>query len=117
MSARNPANAGSQHSHKYKDRAFASSNDQENFSWREEEERDRSGLYRTAAHDGRYKEGARKHPRRQEDDDAALSQHNPVAPALMHGNQPSQGAKVDEELMHDDELRMKEKEGYGHDQE
>lgn len=35
----------------------------------------------------------------------------------MHGNEPSKGAKIDEELRQDDELRMKQKEGHRHDQE
>ncbi|KAL1749285.1 hypothetical protein HDZ31DRAFT_71089 [Schizophyllum fasciatum] len=34
---------------------------------------------------------------------------NPLKPALDHGNEPSQGAKVDAELQADDELRLKEK--------
>ncbi|KZZ90372.1 hypothetical protein AAP_03902 [Ascosphaera apis ARSEF 7405] len=119
MSASNPASAGNQRAHhhgQYKDRAFARNDDQKNYDWREQEERERSGLHRTAPHDGRYHEGIRKHPH-EEHEDEKLYQHNPVAPALMHGNEPSKGAKIDEELRQDDELRMKQKEGHRHDQE
>ncbi|KAI5297775.1 hypothetical protein KEM56_004542 [Ascosphaera pollenicola] len=113
MSARNPTNAGNR-AHQYKDRAFALNDDQKNLNWREEEERERSGLYRTAPHNGIDHEQTRKHPH-QEHEDEQLYQHNPVAPALMHGNEPSKGAKIDEELRQDDELRMKQKEDHRHD--
>lgn len=82
MSASNPASAGNQRAHhhgQYKDRAFARNDDQKNYDWREQEERERSGLHRTAPHDGRYHEGIRKHPH-EEHEDEKLYQHNPVAP-------------------------------------
>ncbi|KAL4779359.1 hypothetical protein BJX76DRAFT_91365 [Aspergillus varians] len=41
--------------------------------------------------------------------EAELSKKDPVKPALMHGNEPSKGAKIDKELQEEDELRLKQK--------
>ncbi|KAK2746938.1 hypothetical protein FQN57_002510 [Myotisia sp. PD_48] len=43
--------------------------------------------------------------------DEELSKKDPRAPAWMHGNQPSRGAKIDAELRQEDEERLKQK-GY-----
>ncbi|KAL2830063.1 hypothetical protein BDW59DRAFT_141700 [Aspergillus cavernicola] len=41
--------------------------------------------------------------------EAELSKENPLKPAMLHGNEPSKGAKIDRELQEEDELRLKQK--------
>ncbi|KAL2849049.1 hypothetical protein BJX68DRAFT_267390 [Aspergillus pseudodeflectus] len=41
--------------------------------------------------------------------EAELSKQDPLKPALLHGNKPSKGAKIDKELQEDDERRLREK--------
>ncbi|KAL3472822.1 hypothetical protein BJX99DRAFT_261889 [Aspergillus californicus] len=41
--------------------------------------------------------------------EAELSKQNPTKPAVLHGNEPSKGAKIDRELQEDDEMRLREK--------
>ncbi|PGG95920.1 hypothetical protein AJ79_09808 [Helicocarpus griseus UAMH5409] len=43
--------------------------------------------------------------------DEELSKKDPLAPAKMHGHQPSRGAQVDAELRAEDEQRLRQK-GY-----
>uniref|UniRef100_A0A6A7GCE1 Uncharacterized protein n=1 Tax=Hirondellea gigas TaxID=1518452 RepID=A0A6A7GCE1_9CRUS len=43
------------------------------------------------------------------DPEAELSKRNPEAPAVLHGHEPSRGAKVDHDLQADDEQRLREK--------
>ncbi|KAJ5489066.1 hypothetical protein N7539_003956 [Penicillium diatomitis] len=43
------------------------------------------------------------------DREAELSKKDPTAPAKMHGNEPSKGAKIDAELQAEDEQRLREK--------
>ncbi|EPS32422.1 hypothetical protein POX_d05415 [Penicillium oxalicum] len=43
------------------------------------------------------------------DQEAELSKKDPTAPAKLHGNAPSKGAKIDAELQAEDEQRLREK--------
>ncbi|KAK1590671.1 uncharacterized protein LY79DRAFT_579677 [Colletotrichum navitas] len=61
---------------------------------------------RLAAEEKKHREGV-------EEDDAEtrMSKKDPTLPAKMHGNEPSKGAKIDQELQEEDELRLKQKQG------
>ncbi|RHZ51946.1 hypothetical protein CDV55_102118 [Aspergillus turcosus] len=54
---------------------------------------------------------AEQHPNRKTpyENEAELSKKDPTAPATLHGNEPSKGAKIDKELQQDDEQRLREK--------
>jgi len=47
----------------------------------------------------------------QEEAEEELKNKNPTDLAKEHGNKPSRGAEIDEELKKDDQLRLKEKSG------
>ncbi|EFQ29597.1 hypothetical protein CGRA01v4_14876 [Colletotrichum graminicola] len=55
----------------------------------------------------------KKHREGEEEDDAEtrMSKKDSTLPAKMHGNEPSKGAKIDQELQEEDELRLKQKQG------
>ncbi|KAL7795852.1 hypothetical protein V8C37DRAFT_373646 [Trichoderma ceciliae] len=44
-----------------------------------------------------------------DDDETALSKKDPTLPAKMHGNEPSRGARVDAQLVADDEEYLRRK--------
>ena len=45
----------------------------------------------------------------QEEEQERFSKKDPTAPAKAHGNKPSRGAKIDAELMREDEERLRQK--------
>ncbi|KAF7125486.1 hypothetical protein CNMCM5793_001725 [Aspergillus hiratsukae] len=57
---------------------------------------------------------AEQHPDRKSakmsyENEAELFKKDPTAPAILHGHEPSKGAKIDKELQQDDEQRLREK--------
>ncbi|KZL86028.1 hypothetical protein CI238_08065 [Colletotrichum incanum] len=55
----------------------------------------------------------KKHRQGEEEDDAETrqSKKDSTLPAKMHGNEPSKGAKIDQQLQEEDELRLRQKQG------
>ncbi|GAB1215257.1 hypothetical protein ATERTT37_004443 [Aspergillus terreus] len=49
------------------------------------------------------------HHNKDYDPEAAISQKDSTKPAKLHGNEPSKGAKIDQELQEEDEQRLREK--------
>ncbi|KAI5308767.1 hypothetical protein KEM55_004919 [Ascosphaera atra] len=86
-------------------RAVYGNDDQRTTSREYEEELRRSAVNRTAEHRGRTSSTDES----ELPEDIALSKHDPTAPAMMHGNEPSRGAQVDKELREDDQRRLNEK--------
>ncbi|KZT62680.1 hypothetical protein CALCODRAFT_478972 [Calocera cornea HHB12733] len=73
------------------------------------------------AHNPLDKKDARSHPQTaeaahleqtlQDKADEEMKNRNPTELAKEHGNKPSRGAEIDEELKKQDELRLQEKSG------
>ncbi|GES63625.1 hypothetical protein ATEIFO6365_0007031200 [Aspergillus terreus] len=49
------------------------------------------------------------HHNKDYDPEAVISQKDSTKPAKLHGNEPSKGAKIDQELQEEDEQRLREK--------
>ncbi|WYZ45632.1 hypothetical protein EsH8_VIII_000948 [Colletotrichum jinshuiense] len=67
---------------------------------------ERSIANRLAAEEKKNREGE------QEDDaETRQSKIDSTLPAKMHGNEPSKGAKIDQQLQEEDDLRLRQKKG------
>ncbi|KAF1948922.1 hypothetical protein CC80DRAFT_497912 [Byssothecium circinans] len=55
------------------------------------------------------REEKREHEADRNDPETELSQQNSTLPALSHGNEPSKGAKIDQELREEEEAELRQK--------
>ncbi|CAI6342210.1 unnamed protein product [Periconia digitata] len=55
------------------------------------------------------RESQREHEKERKDPETEMSQKDSTLPALAHGNKPSKGAKIDQELREEEEEELKKK--------
>ncbi|KZO91268.1 hypothetical protein CALVIDRAFT_568423 [Calocera viscosa TUFC12733] len=82
---------------------------------------DSAPLGENKAHNPLDRKDARSHPqtaeaalhdqKKQAEAEEEMKSRNPTDLAKEHGNKPSRGAEIDEELKKEDELRLQEKSG------